>query len=270
MSDLVRYVTRDRVATLTLDRPEKRNALNAAMVTALAEALQRAEEDDDVRVVVLTGAGNVFSAGADLAALRALQDATPLENRRDSEHLAGLFERIYRLPKPVVAKVNGHAIAGGAGLAAVCDVAVAAEDAHLGFTEVRIGFVPAIVTVFVLRKLGEAQAKSLLLRGHLVTAAEAAAMGLITRAVSADALDATVTALAREIATETSASAVMLTKRMLAEVPGMGLSEALAYAVQANAFARGTDDCQAGIAAFLGKTDPPWKGPAARGEAGTE
>lgn len=259
MDEHLRYRVHERTAEITLHRPEKRNALNYELVASLKEALQRAADDEEVRVVVLTGAGKAFSAGADLAALRALKEATPLENAEDSEHLAELFRQVYLHKKPVIAKINGHAIAGGCGLAAVCDFALAAEEAKLGFTEVRIGFVPAIVAVFVLRKLGEAQARDLLLRGRLVSAEEAASFGLITRAVPAERLDEEVEALARELATETSASAVRLTKRLLAQVPGMGLDEALAYATQMNAFARGTEDCQAGIAAFLDKTDPPWK-----------
>ncbi|MCH8960198.1 MAG: enoyl-CoA hydratase/isomerase family protein [Bacteroidetes bacterium] len=259
MADLILYDVRDRVATVTLNRPDKRNALNADLVTALQAAFAEAASDEGVRVIVLTGAGKVFSAGADLAALEALQSATPLENLADSEHLAAFFEQIYLHPRPVIARINGHAIAGGCGLAAVCDFSIAAAPAKLGFTETRIGFVPAIVMVFVLRKLGEAAARDLLLRGVLVTAEEAASLGLITRAVAAEALDAAVDELARELATQTSGSAVALTKKMLAQVPGMGLSEALAYATQMNAFARSTPDCQAGITAFLNKTDPPWR-----------
>lgn len=256
---MIQYRVENSIATLTLDRPDKRNALNAALVSALQEGLEQAAEDEKIRVVVLTGAGKAFSAGADLAALEALQAATPMENVADSEHLARLFEQIYLHPKPIIARINGHAIAGGSGLAAVCDFSIAADHAKLGFTETRIGFVPAIVMVFVLRKLGEAAARDLLLRGALITAQEAADMGLITRAVPAALLDETVDALAQEIATQTSASAVALTKKMMAHVPGMGLQEALAYATQMNAFARGTADCQAGIAAFLSKTDPPWR-----------
>ncbi len=259
MAELVRYTADGPVATLTLSRPEKRNALSGDVVTALQGALRSAEEDAGVRAVVLTGAGKAFSAGADLAALRALRDASPMENAADSERLADLFRQIYLHPKPVIAKINGHAIAGGCGLAAVCDFSIAAEGAKLGFTEVRIGFVPAIVMVFVLRKLGEAAARDLLLSGRLVSAKEAAQMGLITRAVPSEKLDEEVSALALDLSTETSASAVALTKKMIAQVPGMGLSEALAYAAQLNAFARSTDDCQAGIQAFLDKTDPPWR-----------
>ena len=249
----------DGVATITLNRPDKRNALNSVLVSALRQTLDAAAADHAVRVIVLTGAGKTFSAGADLAALEALQSASAMDNLADSEHLAALFEQIYLHPKPIIARVNGHAIAGGCGLAAVCDWSVATTQAKLGFTEVRIGFVPAIVMVFVLRKLGEAAARDLLLRGALIGAVEAAALGLITRAVPPESLDDAVDALARELATQTSASAVALTKKMLAQVPGMGLREALAYATQLNALARSTPDCQAGIAAFLNKTAPPWR-----------
>lgn len=259
MPDLLRQETSNRIRTLTLHRPDKRNALNHNLVAALKDALDAAADDDEVRVVVLTGAGSAFSAGADLTALQALQTASPMENQSDSAHLAELFQQIVLHPKPIIAKINGHAIGGGCGLAAVCDLSMADAEAKIGFTEVRIGFVPAIVMVFVLRKLGEAAARDLLLRGRLLSADEAASMGLITRAVSASDLDEVVQDVAREIATETSGSAVALTKQMMAQVPGMSLDEALSYAATMNAFARGTDDCQAGIQAFLDKTDPPWK-----------
>jgi methylglutaconyl-CoA hydratase len=259
MSDLIETATEAQVRTIRLNRPDKRNALNADLVTALREALSAAEAAGDVRVIVLTGNGSVFSAGADLASLQALREASPLENEDDSRHLAGLFRQIYQHPKPVIAQVNGHAIGGGCGLAAVCDFSLVADDAKLGFSEVRIGFVPAIVMVFVQRKLGEAAARDLLLRGRLVTAAQASEVGLVSRAVAGGALDGEVQDLARELATETSESAVALTKRMLAQVPGMGFEEAMDYAVQMNAFARGTDDCKAGVDAFLNDEDPPWK-----------
>jgi methylglutaconyl-CoA hydratase len=258
MSTLLETETDGRVRTLRLNRPDKRNALNADLVTALKEALAAAGEAEDVRTVVLTGAGSAFSAGADLASLRALQEASPRENERDSRHLAELFRRIYRHPLPIIARVNGPAIGGGAGLAAVCDLSLAAEDTTLGFSEVRIGFVPAIVMVFVRRKLGETTARDLLLRGRLVDGREAAALGLVTRAVPADRLADETQALAHEVATSTSGTAVALTKRLLAQVPGMGLAEALDAAVQMNAFARSTEDCRAGIEAFLNDEDPPW------------
>jgi len=259
MSDLIETTTDDQVQTIRLNRPDKRNALSAGLVSALKSALDEAEERDHLRVIVLTGAGSAFSAGADLSSLRAMRDAGPMENQHDSRHLAELFRRIYQHPMPVIAKIKGHAIGGGCGLAIVCDFAHAAEGTKLGFTEVRIGFVPAIVMVFLRRKLGETQTRDLLLRGRLVDATTAAEMGLVARAVPEGELDAAVDDLARELARETSGSAVALTKQMLARVPGMGLDEALDYAVQMNAFARGTDDCRAGIDTFLNDEDPPWK-----------
>ena len=259
MSDLIETTTDSQVQTIRLNRPDKRNALNADLVTALKAALEEAKADEDLRTIVLTGAGSAFSAGADLSSLRAMQEAGPMENQQDSRHLAELFQQIYQHPMPVIAKVNGHAIGGGCGLAAVCDFSYAAEGATLGFTEVRIGFVPAIVMVFLRRTLGETQARDLLLRGRLVDATTAAELGLVTRVVPDEELSAAVDDLARELARETSPSAVALTKQMLARVPGMGLDEALDYAVQMNAFARSTDDCRAGIDAFLNDEDPPWK-----------
>lgn len=259
MADVLTVDREGAVVTLTLNRPDKRNALNYDLVTEVKDRMRALASDDHTRVIILTGAGAVFSAGADLAALQALQSTSPAENLFDSDHLAELFRMIYLHPKPVIAKVNGHAIAGGCGLAAVCDYAIAADEAKVGFTEVQIGFVPAIVAVFILRKMGETRARELLLGGQLYTAAEGATMDLLTQAVPADELDATVQRLATHLATQTSASALTLTKRIIAEVSGAGLEEGLRTAAQANAFARSTDDCQAGIRAFLNKEAPPWK-----------
>lgn len=259
MSSLLETETKDAIHVIRMDRPEKRNALNAALVTELKAELSDIADATDVRVIILTGNGSSFSAGADLSSLKTLRSAGPLENERDSRHLAELFRQIYLHPKPIIARVNGHAIGGGCGLAAVCDFSFVSEDAKLGFSEVRIGFVPAIVMVFVRRKLGEAAARDLLLRGRLVTAAQASEVGLVSRALPARRLDDEVWDLAHELATETSGSAVALTKRMMAQLPGMGLEEGLDYAIQMNAFARGTQDCQAGIDAFFNDEDPPWR-----------
>lgn len=252
-------VSEGSVLTLTMDRPEVRNALNADLVAALRQRLDDASGDASVRVIVLTGSGSAFSAGADLAALQGLQTASAEANLADSEHLAGLFDAIVQHPKPIVAKVGGHAIAGGCGLAAACDFSLVASGAKLGFTEVRIGFVPAIVAVIARRKLGDAALRDLMLTGRLITAQEAEACGLVTRAVAPEDLDAETDALCRSLATETSGTAVALTKRLLADVHGMGWAEGVSYATRLNALARSTDDCKAGVAAFLGKTAPPWK-----------
>lgn len=257
--ELVQTHIEGPTATLTLNRPDKRNALSGALVTKLSEALASVADQTGVRVVVLTGAGKVFSAGADLAELSRLQEATAEENIADSERLAALFRQLAYYPKPVIAKLNGHALAGGCGLAVACDFAIAAVGSKLGFTEVRIGFVPAIVATFVLRRVSETVARDLLLRGRLIEAEEAARLGLIHQAVLPEALDAAVQQLAHELATETSPSAVALTRRLLADLPGLSLDAALAYATRVNALARGTADCKAGIQAFLEKQDPPWR-----------
>lgn len=259
MSDLVETTTDGPVRTIRMNRPEKRNALNGVLVSELQGVFEAAEENDDLRVVVLTGAGPAFSAGADLSSLQEMRDAGPRENQADSRQLANLFRQIYTHSKPVIAMVNGHAIGGGCGLATVCDFAYVKKSAKLGFTEVRIGFVPAIVMVFLRRKLGETRARDLLLRGRVVESETAAEIGLVTQVVPDEALAESVDELAAEIARETSGSGVALTKQMLARIPGMGLDEVLDYAVQMNAFARGTKDCQAGIDAFLNDEAPPWK-----------
>ncbi len=245
--------------TLTLNRPERRNALSRSLVDALQQALDAAAADETLRVVVLTGAGKAFSAGADLDALKAMQTASTADNLDDSAALGRLFQTIYTHPLPVVAAVNGAAIGGGCGLAAVCDFSIVTHEAKMGFPEVRLGFVPAIVMLFVGQKVGEARTRDLLLRGPLVTGAEAAAMGLCTQSVTAGALQSAVKSLVHEIATETSRSAVSLTKNMLARLGGMGFAEALDHAIQTNALARTTPDFRAGIEAFLDKTDPPWR-----------
>ena len=250
----------DKIATITMNRVEKRNALSYNMVTDLLNAFSEVASDDEIRCVVLTGAGSAFSAGADLDALQKLSSATKEENKADSVHLAKLFKTIYTFPKIVIARISGHAIAGGSGLAAVCDFAIASEDAKMGFTEVRIGFVPAIVMIFVLRKLREADARDVLLRGRLISSGEAADMGLINLSVPSDELDDTVSALAEELSTMTSSQSIVRTKALMARIPSMSLDDALDLAADENAEARSTEDCLAGIAAFLDKKTPPWQG----------
>jgi methylglutaconyl-CoA hydratase len=208
---------------------------------------------------VITGAGKVFSSGADLDELRNLQNATREQNEADSRRLADLFAQIYLHPKAVIARINGHALAGGCGLAAVCDLSISTNEAKFGFPEVRIGFVPAIVSVIILRKIGDARARELFLRGHVITAQEAVEIGLITRTVPISELDQAVDDLSREIANETSGAAIGVTKRLIADIQGIDLHEGLAHAVEINASARQSADCRAGVAAFLERKDPPSK-----------
>lgn len=248
-----------RVVTVTLNRPEKRNALNQRLVVELSGVIHGLSNDDAVRVVVITGAGSAFSAGADLQALENMSTATYDDNLKDSELLADLFVTIRTCSKPIIARVNGHAIAGGFGLVTACDFALTDERARFGFTEVRIGFVPAIVAIFLKSRIPDLALRNLLLRGELISAQEAVRLGLVNRAVDAARLDDSVLAVAHEIIRETSAEAIATTKRLMYEIEKRSWDDALAYAVETNARVRGSGDCLAGVRAFLAREDPPWK-----------
>ena len=255
---LVAYTVADRIATITLNRPEKRNALNAEMVTELKKAFTKAAEDDEAKVIVLAAAGDAFCAGADLAYLEQLQQNTYEENLADSNHLKTLFHQIYTHPKVVVAKIQGHAIAGGSGLATVCDFSFAADHSKFGYTEVRIGFIPAIVKVFLLRKIGEGKAKELLLTGELISANEAKAFGLINDFVPTNELEEKVSSFTKTLVSKNSGQSMQLTKQMIANVQEMTLEDGLNHAAKQNAKARATADCQKGISAFLNKEKINW------------
>jgi methylglutaconyl-CoA hydratase len=258
MENVVLYEVSERVAYITLNRPDKRNALNDEIVEALHEAFCRAEADGQVKVVVLRAKGSVFCAGADLAYLQQLQKNNYEENLADSSRLKELFHKIYTLKKVVIAQIQGHAIAGGCGLVTVCDVAFAVPEAKFGYTEVKIGFIPAIVSLFLLRKIGEGRAKELLLSGRLIDAEEALSIGLVHRLVEADCLEAEVKAYAAQLCVQNSASSMELSKRIIAEIQERTLEQGLQYAAQMNAMARETEDCRRGIAAFLEKKPLEW------------
>ena len=251
----INFKVEDRIAYISLNRPEKRNALNYETVTELKEAFQKVEADEAVKVVVLTGEGKAFCAGADLAYIQQLQQNTYEENLEDSRHLKELFYQIYTLPKVVIAQVNGHALAGGCGLATVCDFSFSVPEAKFGYTEVKIGFIPAIVKVFLLRKIGEGRAKEILLSGRIFGAEEAKTYGLINEVVSADKLAEQVKEFAYQLCRNNSEQAMAFTKQMIAAVQEKSLDEALGYAASMNAKARGTEDCKRGIAAFLNKEE---------------
>lgn len=255
---LVNYEVKDRVAFITLNRPEKRNALNAEMVTALKDAFAKAAEDADAKVIVLAAAGDAFCAGADLAYLEQLRQNTFEENLADSDHLKTLFYQIYTLPKVVIAQIQGHAIAGGCGLATVCDFSFSVPDAKFGYTEVRIGFIPAIVKVFLLRKIGEGKAKELLLTGELIDAERAQNFGLINGVIERESLEQHVHAFAQMLVNKNSGQSMQLTKQMIAGVQEMSLKEGLDHAATQNAQARATSDCKKGIGAFLKKEKLSW------------
>jgi methylglutaconyl-CoA hydratase len=255
---MILYSVDGHIATITLDRPEKRNAFNAEFVGRLREAVDRAAEDPAVRVVLLRANGEAFSAGADLGYLQSLQSYSYEENLADSTVLAELYQRIYTHPKVFIAMVQGHAIAGGCGLATVCDFCFAVPKAVFGYTEVKIGFVPAIVSVFLVRKIGEAKARELLLTGKLMSAQIAKDYGLINRVLEWEQVLMEAYALADEIVTSTSGESLRLTKQLLARLPGLDTPEAFRFAAEQNAQARMTDDCKRGIASFLNKETLNW------------
>ena len=259
--EALRYITydcQDRIGYITLNRSDKRNALNADVVSELKHAFEYAENDADCKVVVLQAAGDVFCAGADLAYIQDLQGFSYTDNLEDSTHLMQLFHQIYTLKKVVIGQVQGHALAGGCGLAAICDITFAVPEAKFGYTEVKIGFLPAIVSVFLLRKIGEARTKQLLLSGDVVSAQAALDLGLITFLAPAETLADTVRIYAQRLCRENSGQSMEVTKEMLAALPEMDLEEALRYAAQRNAVQRGADDCRRGIGAFLNKEKIMW------------
>ena len=256
--DFVNYEVANRVGYIILNRPEKRNAFNAQLAAELREAFTLAERDDAVKVIVLKANGAVFSAGADLDGLQQMQQNTFAQNLADSTFLMELYHYIYTHPKVIIAQVQGHAIAGGCGLATICDFSFSVPEAQFGYTEVKIGFIPAIVMVFLLRKIGEGRAKELLLTGKLITAQTAKDYGVINFVVPPENLEAEVNAFAQRLAAETSADSLCLTKQMIAAVQEQPLLEALANAATQNARARETPDCQRGIRSFLQKEKLVW------------
>lgn len=249
---------KDRIGYLELNRPDKRNALNAEMVQALKIAISEFEKDKEVKVLVIKAAGKVFCSGADLAYLQSLQTNTPEENLQDSNNLKDLFYRIYTSPKIIIAQIQGHALAGGCGLATICDFSFAVPEAKFGYTEVKIGFVPAIVNVFLLRKIGEGKTKQLLLDGDLIEAKEAQSMGLINWVVGAEELEEKVFTFAQKLIFQNSGQSMALTKEMIGRVQEKSLEDSLDYAAAMNARARGSEDCKKGIAAFLNKEPISW------------
>jgi len=255
---IVLYEAKDRIGYITLNRPEKRNALSHELVADLKEAFTQAENDANVKMIVLQANGDAFCAGADLAYLQQLQKFSFEENMVDSNHLKELFLKIYQLKKVVIAKVQGHALAGGCGLATVCDFVFAVPEAKFGYTEVRIGFIPAIVLVFLLRKIGEKKAKHLLLSGELVQGNETITFGLVNYLVSKDKLNEVVSEFAQKLIKNNSAQSMALTKQMIDQVQSMSLTDALAYASRMNAEARASDGCKNGINAFLNKKEIIW------------
>jgi methylglutaconyl-CoA hydratase len=247
-----------RVATITLNRPDKRNAISFELIDDLLQALEEVAKSDAL-VVILTGAGKAFCSGMDLDDLKALLGRSPEQNLQDSQTMVRLFRALYEFPKVTMAAVNGAAIAGGTGLALLCDFTLAVPEAKFGYTEVRIGFVPAIVSTFLLRQVGEKQARDLLLTGRLFGADEAARMGLINEIVPPENL----LSRARELAAllmENSPASLRATKQLLTQHARAEIDSQIDAAVRENAAIRNTADFREGISSFLEKRKPTWTG----------
>jgi methylglutaconyl-CoA hydratase len=240
----------DGVLTLTLNRPAKRNALSAELIHLLGAALEEADLDTEVRVVTIQGAGKDFCAGADLDELLASAERTLAENEAAALRLGHLFTQIRELPKPVIAVVQGRALAGGAGLATACDVVLATSTAQFGYPEIQRGFAPAMVMALLRRLTGEKMALDLALTGRVLSADDARAAGLITRVIPEQDFEKEAAILASRLA-GSSQSALGLTKRLFYQLDGLTLAEGIALGARVNAVARGTPDFRDAIAAFL-------------------
>jgi methylglutaconyl-CoA hydratase len=254
----IKVETDGTLALITLNRPEKRNAISAAMIAELLTALQDVESGGE-RVAIISGAGKAFCAGMDLDALKSLATQSPEQNLEDARRTAGFFRRLWSFPKPLIAAVNGAALAGGCGIATLCDFTLAVPEAKFGYTEVRVGFIPALVSMFLERQVGEKQARDLFLTGRILDAAEAKAIGLVTSIVPAERLMTG----ARELAATlmgNSPGSVLATKRLLVRASEAEIDRRIELAVAESVAIRSTPDFREGLAAFLEKRQPRWPG----------
>jgi len=258
MESLVIYQVDERIAEITINRPDKRNALNPSLVAELTTAFLTAQSDEDVKVIILKANGDVFSAGADLAYMQQLQHFSYEENIQDSTALKNLFETIRTLSKVVIAQVEGHAIAGGCGLATICDFIFAVPEAKFGYTEVKLGFVPAIVSCYLVQKIGETLAKKLLLSGDLFTAEDALKYNLITHVTKSETIHQIVREFALDLSKNASKNSLTLTKQLINQATNSWLDSCLDNAISVNAKTRESDDFKKGIASFLAKEKINW------------
>jgi len=248
--DILLFEVADGVATLTLNRPEKRNALNGALVGALTQAVAKAAEADDARVLVITGAGKDFCSGADLAELERITEMGAEENLEDARTLGALFVALRSVSKPVVAVVRGRALAGGCGLATACDLVLAHEGAQFGYPEVHLGFVPAMVMAILRRKVTEGRAFELVARGSRVDAQEARRIGLVNQVFPDSSFDDATAAYLAELAAK-PASALALTKALLYGLDDLDFEAGIEKGAHVNAEARMTEACRDGVRRFL-------------------
>jgi methylglutaconyl-CoA hydratase len=247
----------EQVATVTFNRPDKRNAITTQMIAELQDVLDSIEKTQ-TRVVILTGSGKAFCAGIDLDMLRNIAKQSPGENQEDSRRIAKMFRKIWSFSRPTIAAVNGHALAGGCGIATLCDFTLAVPEAKFGYTEVKIGFLPAIVSVFLTRQIGEKRARDLLLTGRLIEASEAKEMGLVNEIVAPENLMARANELAETILAA-SPSSITRAKHLLISAAAASVDADLERAVLESARVRCTPDFKEGLAAFLEKRKPMWQ-----------
>ncbi len=248
----VLYQLQDGIARITLNRPDKRNALDGELVAQLKEAVAASANDQQCRVVLLSGAGTDFCSGADLAGLEKTAQASVLNNMAEARNMAEVFLMMRNHPRPIIAAVHGRALAGGCGIATACDIILASESAQFGYPEVNIGFVPAMVMAILRRSISEKAALELVVTGEIISAARAHGLGLIHRIYADAQFQTEANAYAARLAAK-SASALMLSKRLLYNMDSMSFEAALAAGVDTNVLARMTEDCRRGVERFLKK-----------------
>lgn len=246
-----------QIAGITLNRPDKRNAVSATMIAELQTALDEVEKSH-ARVGIVTGAGKAFCAGMDLEMLAAISQQSPAENQEDSRRMAKMLRRLWSFPRPLIAAVHGAALAGGCGIATLCDFTLATPEAKFGYTEVKIGFLPAIVSVFLTRQIGEKKARDLLLTGRIVEATEAKELGLVNEIVPAEKLLARAKELA-EVLIAASPGSLSRAKRLMTSAAAAAVDHDLERAILENARIRCTPDFKEGLASFLEKRKPVWQ-----------
>ena len=247
---MIKYSKDNGIGFVTLNRADKRNSLHPDLVKSLKEKLHEAENDDEVKVLIITGEGKSFCAGADLAYLKDLEKYSVTENEKDSESLAEMFLQIYYFPKPTIAAINGAAIAGGCGLASVCDLVVADEKSKFGYSEVKIGFLPAIVSLFLMKRVGEGVAKQLLLTGEIINGKRAYNIGFANYFVN-DLIPES-TQLAQNLI-QNSSTSMSYTKNMIHSISNLNVNEAVDYCIRLNTISRSTEDFKKGLYNFLNK-----------------
>jgi methylglutaconyl-CoA hydratase len=258
MYRFLQYEPTGRICRITMDRPSKRNALHSGLIGELDQAFREAAADENVRVIILAGKGEAFSAGADLDELQDLQERTYAENLGDTRQLLNLYLRMLESSTPILAEIDGAAIAGGCGLVLCCDICYASDRASFGFPENRIGFIPALVSVLLMRRIGDLKAREMLLTGKLITASQAVEIGLVNAAGTTASMRSDILLTAEELSVKVSGQSVRKTKQLLLALSSLSDADGLALAAAVNAEVRSSEDCKRGVQAFLNKEKISW------------